>query len=443
MSIERLGDDVRVRPAGKVAACVRLPGSKSLTNRYLTCAALADGDTTLTGASLSDDTHQMIEALRSLGIRVATDAHGPEIQIGGCRGHLPADTADLDLGLAGTAMRFVTALTCLGYGRYRIDGAPRMRARPIGQLVGALNTLGAGIGYDAVSGFPPLTLVARGLTGGQVAFDRPVSSQFVSAVLMIAPYAATDVLVRVTGELTSRPYVDMTTGVMRAMGVETLASNDGRFIVPSTQRYRAGRFAIEPDASAASYFWAAAAITGGCVRVAGLSRASAQGDVAFVDVLERMGCEVEAGEDYLEIRGPEPGRLRGVTEDLNAMPDVVQTLAVTALFAEGPTHVRNVANLRVKETDRIAALERELTRLGARVDVHADGLTVFPPKRITPAEIETYDDHRMAMSFAVAGLATEGVTIKNAGCVSKSFPGFFDVLAGLDPTGEARNPAAP
>lgn len=428
MRIERIGQDVRVSPDGPLSGEVWVPGSKSLTQRMMICAALADGMSTLQGALLADDTRAMADGLRALGVSVRLIEERSEIEIEGCRGHIRADQADLNTGPAGTAMRFLTALACLGHGLRRIDGSQRMRQRPIGALVDALHELGAEIGYEQQPGYPPLTFMAHGLTGGEVVLDSPQSSQFVSAILMAAPYAARDVMIRVDGPLPSRPYVDLTLDAMRSFGVEILEAN-GRFIVPSSQRYVGGSKTIEPDASSATYFFAAAAVTGGQVRVPGLTRSSRQGDVSFVDVLERMGCQVEQSDDYLEVRGPPPGELTGVTVDLNAMPDTVQTLAVAALFAKGPTEIRNVANLRLKETDRLAALAAELARLDAKVDLHDDGLTVYPPQRISPAEIHTYDDHRMAMSFAIAGLVSETIVIKDAGCVSKSFPRFFDELA--------------
>ena len=431
MPVERVGSTVRVHPVGAVAGAVHLPGSKSLTNRYLTCTALADGESTLRGASLSSDTLRMVAGLQCLGVQVEVREEGPAIRVQGCRGHLPADDAELDAGDAGTAMRFLTALTCLGYGRFRLDGSVRMRARPIGQLVDGLHAIGAGIGYEGVEGCPPLTIVARGLAGGEIEFDRPPSSQYISAILMVAPYAAADVMIRASGSLVSRPYVDMTIAVMRSLGVEALSAEGRRFIVPNAQRYRAGEVNIEPDASAASYFWAAAAVTGGRVRVRDLTRASFQGDVGFVDVLERMGCRVNAGDDYNEVQGPPVGALQRLDVDLNEMPDVVQTLAVVALFAKGVTRIRNVANLRIKETDRLAALGTELTKLGGAVEVSDDGLVITPPARVTPATVDTYNDHRMAMSFALAGLAVDGIVIKDADCVSKSFPDYFDALASL------------
>jgi 3-phosphoshikimate 1-carboxyvinyltransferase len=428
---ERIGPDCCVYPVGPIRGDAWLPGSKSLTNRYLTCAALADGRTVLRGATIPDDVERMIAGLRALGIRVAADPSRAEISVDGCRGFLPAQAADIDAGAAGTAMRFLTALACLGHGRYRLDGSERMRARPIAGLVGALQQLGAGIGCEIREGYPPLNVVASGLRGGEVVFDRPPSSQFVSALLMVAPYGRQDVLVRIEGGLVSRPYVDMTIDVMRAFGVDALCDDQARrFVIPAYQRYVGGEFEIEPDASAATYFWAAAAVTGGRVRAPGLTRASRQGDARFVDVLAQMGCTVTE-EGGLTVAAPSSGPLTGVSVDLNAMPDAVQTLAVAALFARGPTEIRNVANLRIKETDRLAALATELRRLGAAVEEFADGLQIKPPERIAPARIATYDDHRMAMSFALAGLRTDGIVIADAACVSKSFPGYFESLASL------------
>lgn len=429
--VERSGNDVRVHPVGAVGGSVVVPGSKSLTNRYLGCAALADGRSVLRGASSSDDTGAMLDGLSQLGVRTEVEPAQREIRVVGCRGHLPADEAEIDVGHAGTAMRFLAALACLGFGRYRLDGSERMRARPIGPLVDGLRALGADIGYEGNEGYPPLAVFARGLAGGEVGFGAPPSSQFVSALLMVAPYAKRDVMLRIDGSLPSRPYVDMTIDVMRSMGVELLESGGQRFIVPAFQRYQPGEYVIEPDASAATYFWAAAAITGGRVRVDGLSRGSRQGDAHFVDVLARMGCRVDESREGLAIRGPAEGRLRGIDVDLNEMPDTVQTLAVAALFADGPTTIRNVANLRIKETDRLAALASELARLGAQVDVREDGLTVHPPGRVGPGQIATYGDHRMAMSFALAGLVVDGILVRDAGCVSKSCPDYFELLESL------------
>lgn len=440
MAVQRIGPDVRMTPIAPPDTVARTPGSKSLTNRYLACAALADGPSTLRGASLSDDALAMIDGLRSLGVRAQIDEPAGGIEVAGRGGLLPNDEASIDIGMAGTAMRFLTALVTLGHGRYRLDGAARMRRRPIRDLVDALRQLGAAIEYEADEGFPPLVVHASGLPGGEAVLDAPPSSQFISAILMAAPYAHGDVMVRIDGELVSEPYVGLTLDVMRTMGVELVDHEDRRFIVPAPQRYAGGVYDVEPDASGATYLWAAAAITGGRVGVRGLSRTSRQGDVAFVDVLARMGCTVEQRDGALFVCGPANGRLSGVQIDLNRMPDTVQTLAVAALFADGPTRIDNVANLRIKETDRIEALARELTKLGASVETRPDGLTITPPRVVRGARIHTYDDHRMAMSFAVAGLRAEGVEIADAGCVSKSFPEYFDVLDALGHAGQGRTP---
>ncbi len=430
-SVEWCGENVRVCGRGPVGGRVQLPGSKSLTNRYLTCAALADGASVLQGASVSDDVLAMASGLDALGISTTIDTDAGEITVRGRNGNLTEGEAEIDIGHAGTAMRFLTALACLGWGQYRLDGSERMRQRPIGPLVDALRTVGARIGYDLNEGCPPLTVMAGGLDGGEVHFREPPSSQYLSALLMVAPYARRDVMIAVEGELPSRPYVDMTIDVMRELGVELVETDGNRFIVPATQRYRSGTFAVEPDASAATYLWAAAAITGGEITVTGLSKNSRQGDVHFVDVLERMGCTSSATDDTLTVRGPAAGGLAGIDVDLNAMPDTAQTLAITALFAAGPTTIRNVANLRVKETDRIAAVATELTRVGARVETTDDAITVHPPAALRSAEISTYDDHRMAMSFSLAGLQGTEILIRDATCVSKSFPRFFEVLRGV------------
>lgn len=424
------GNDVLLHPPGPLFGTPLLPASKSLANRYLACTALADGTSELTGATVSDDVVAMIKALRQLSVGVVFDERARRITVTGCAGHLPADEADLDVGAAGTAMRFLTALTCLGRGRYRLDGSARMRQRPIADEVDALRELGAQISYEATPGCPPLNIQAAGLTGGTVVLRTPPSSQFLSALLMAAPYAQQDVFIEIQGPLVSQPYVALTIDVQRSLGVEVIHEGYQRFVAPAPQRYRAGTFAIEPDASSATYFWAAAAITGGAVTVRGLTRSSRQGDVGFVDVLARMGCAVRETADSLTVSAP-AGRLQGIDVDLNAQPDTVQTLAFTALYAEGPTTVRNVANLRVKETDRLAALAAELKKLGANVELTADGLVLTPPKMITPAALDTYEDHRMAMSGALAGLVVAGVKICNAGVVSKSFPGYFEALNAL------------
>jgi 3-phosphoshikimate 1-carboxyvinyltransferase len=420
-------DAYRVIPtSGPLHAVVRVPGSKSLTNRALVAAALADGRSGLTNVLIADDTRHMLDALAALGVALRVDEQVCRVDVTGSGGQWPVGQAELFCGNAGTVMRFLAAACCVGTGTYRLDGVPRMRERPIGGLVDALRTLGAAVEYPERDGYPPITIHARHLAGGQVHFESPPSSQLVSALLLAAPYAHSDVFIEIGGEVVSQPYLEMTGAVMDAFGVMTVAQDSQKFIVPAPQRYRATNYAIEPDASNATYFLAAPAIAGGTVTVEGLGTGSLQGDVRFVDVLETMGCRVDRQADRLSVTGPPEGRrLRGVDVDLNDMPDTAQTLAVVALFADGPTTIRNVANMRVKETDRIAALASELRKMGATVEESQDGLRIEPPDRLRAREIDTYDDHRMAMSFALAGLKVDGLVIRDPGCTSKTFPDYF------------------
>ncbi|MCK4658669.1 MAG: 3-phosphoshikimate 1-carboxyvinyltransferase [Phycisphaerae bacterium] len=421
--------------SGPVNAVVRLPGSKSITNRAMITAALAKGKSRLTGVLFADDTQHMIVALQRLGVAITADPDACTVEVAGCQGHLPASDAEIYCGNSGTTMRFCTALCALGFGEYVLDGTARMQERPIEDLVQALQWLGTPVSYLGREGYPPLCIHARGLKGGQVHFDSPPSSQMVSALLMAAPCARSDVMIEVGGQLVSEPYVRMTLAVMDAFEVTVLdrvESGRARYIVSAPQGYQARRYAIEPDASNASYFLAAPAVAGGSVTVEGLGTDSIQGDAHFVGILERMGCRIHREPHRLTVHAPPAGEgLRGIDVDLNHMPDMVQTVAVVALFAEGPTRLRNVANLRLKETDRLAALAHELGALGAKVQVHSDGLTVCPPTRLVPAKIETYDDHRMAMSFALASLRLDGVVIKEPACVSKTFPDFFERFKAL------------
>ena len=416
---------LEIPPLGPVDAVVTVPGSKSLTNRALLVAALAGGESRLTGCLFSDDTRYMLAALQTLGVACEADEPACTIRVVGCDGRFPRGGVTLFVGNAGTAMRFLTAAAAACGRNIVMDGNARMRQRPIGELLGALRQLGAEV--SAVGDCPPVTTGSSGLPGGACTFADPQSSQYVSAVLMAAPYARASVSVEVAGTLVSEPYVEMTRAVMAAFDATTERIGKAFRIAP--QRYRGRAYAVEPDASSASYPLAIAAVTGGRVRVAGLGTDSKQGDARFVDVLEKMGCAVSRGADFLEVRGARP--LRGIDVNLADMPDMAQTLAAVAVFAEGPTAVRGVANLRIKETDRIAALRNELTKLGAVVEVLDDGLVIRPPERIRPAEIDTYDDHRMAMSFAVIGCGAAGVVIRDPGCVSKTFPDFFDRLAAL------------
>ncbi len=413
-----------------IDADVVVPGSKSITNRALLVAALADGDSELTGALHSDDTRYMAGALNALGIRVERDEPGARFAVRGGGGTFPVAEADLFVGNAGTAARFLTAALPLGRGVYRLDGVPRMRQRPIRPLLDALAALGADARSEAGTGCPPVVVRASGLPGGRVAMAGDQSSQYFSALLLAAPYAAAGVDLEVVGDLVSKPYMPLTAAVMRAFGVEVVLDEVGwrTFRVAPGQRYRGRAYAVEPDASNASYFFAAAAVTGGRVRVRGLGAGSTQGDLRFVDALRAMGATVTVGADQVEVVGPPGGALRGVDLDLNGISDTAQTLAAIAPFAAGPTTIRGIGHARLKETDRVAALATELRRLGQGVEERPDGLTVHPAP-VTPADVATYDDHRMAMSFAVTALRAPGVRILDPGCVAKTFPDFFDRLA--------------
>ncbi len=411
-------------------ATVELPGSKSLTNRALIAAALADGDSILGGVLLAEDTRLMIDAIRQLGIAVTIDEAARVAEVSGCRGHIPASEVDLFCGNSGTTIRFCAAFCATGHGNFRLDGIERMRDRPIGGLVDALRALGSRVQYQTRDNYPPLVIHASGLAGGEASFENSASSQWISAILLAAPYAGGDVMIDVRGQIPSIPYIRMTTHLMSQFGVniiEQYESRRVRFIVEAPQRYAPTNISIEPDASAATYFWAAAAIAGGSVCIEGIGNESVQGDAKFVDVLERMGCEVQREVRRTTVTGPNDRHpLRAINIDMNDMPDAAMTLAVVALFAEGKTTIRNVANLRVKETDRIAALATELRKLGATVNELPDGLQITPPTDFeSPAEIATYNDHRIAMAFTIAGLRYPNLTIRNPECVAKTFPDFF------------------
>jgi 3-phosphoshikimate 1-carboxyvinyltransferase len=421
---------IEIQPVTKpVRARVRPPGSKSITNRALVCAALADGVSTLAGALDSEDTQVMIAALGELGIGVASSDAGQLLVVAGTGGRIPAVEAELFCANSGTTIRFLAALATLGHGAFRLDGVPRMRERPIADLLDALNLLGAKAVSEAGNRCPPVVIHANGLTGGTATVRGDISSQFLSGLLMAAPAATAPIELQITGPLVSQPYVRMTLAVMHAFGVDVATDPQlSRFDIAAPQTYRPCNYAIEPDASAASYFWAAAAITGGEITVDVLSAASLQGDVAFVDCLEQMGCEVRRDADSITVVGPPPhSPLRGIDVDMNAISDTVQTIAVVALFAAGETTIRNVGHIRHKETDRLAALATELRKFGATVDERNDGLTIAPGS-LRPATIDTYHDHRMAMSFALVGLRQPGVRINDPGCTAKTYPGYFDDL---------------
>ncbi len=405
------------------------PGSKSITNRAIVCAALADGESHLSGVLDSEDTQVMIAAWQQVGVEMEHDLGDSRLRVVGCGGELAKPHAELFVGNSGTTIRFLTAALAACGGRYVLDGVPRMRERPIGDLLRALQHLGCNVSSLNTQHVdcPPVTIDTTGMRGGQTMVAGNISSQYLSGIMLAAPQAAEDVVLNVDGELVSVPYVDMTTAVMRSFGAEVTGPALGPLRIASsrqdkTKRYRGINYAIEPDASAASYFWGAAAITGGTGRVAGLSQTSLQGDVKFCEVLAQMGCRVDYQQNAIEVTG---GTLTGVEVDMAHISDTVQTLAALALFAEGPTTVRGVAHNRVKETDRISDLACELRRLGARVDEFNDGLTIHPPAQVTPAEIETYHDHRMAMSLALVGLRAKGIVVKDPGCTAKTYPDYW------------------
>ncbi len=418
---------IEIQPTGPLCGSLRPPGSKSITNRALICAALADGRSRLQGVLDSDDTRVMIQALACLGLNVNHDASRRTVEIDGCSGRPPLARADIYAANSGTTIRFLTAMLAAAHGAFRLDGAPRMRERPISPLLDALNQLGVDARSETGSGCPPVVINSHGLGGGRAEIDGEISSQYLSGLLMAAPAAAADVELVVRGHLVSEPYIEMTLAVMKAFGVSVGGRGRRLYSVPAPQRYRACRYNIEPDASAASYFFAAAAVTGGRITVEGLSRDSLQGDVAFCDCLARMDCRVEYGGDSITVAG---GPLHGIDVDMNAISDTVQTLAAVALFADSPTLIRNVAHIRHKETDRLAALAVELRKFGATVDEGRDSLKISPAP-LHGAVIDTYDDHRMAMSMAVVGLAQSGVIIRDPGCTAKTYPDFFRDIAAL------------
>jgi 3-phosphoshikimate 1-carboxyvinyltransferase len=421
-------DRYELTPQGPIDADVRVPGSKSITNRALLVASLARGRSTLTGALVADDAAVMVSALRRLGADVEPADDDPStIAVGGVDGRWPAGSADLDLALSGTSLRFLTAAVALGHGRFTLDGSVRMCERPVGDLVAALRELGVRV-QAAGERFPPVVVEADGLAGGRTTVAGDRSSQFLSGLLMAAPYARGPVTIAVAGELQSRPFVDLTIDVMRDFGVEVARDGYDRFTV-QPGGYAGRGYAVEGDAMAAGYAWGLAAMAGGQVRVSNVGAASRQGDKALLDLLGRMGCSVEWASTASTLRAPAGGRLRGGSFDLNDLPDQAQTLAVLALVADAPVEIVRVGNLRIKETDRLRALAIELRRLGAEVDERVDAIRVVPlAGPPPPVAIETYGDHRMAMAFALVGGRWPGVSIRDPACVAKTYPTFFDDL---------------
>jgi len=411
---------------GPVHGSVNVPGSKSITNRALALAALCEGPTRLQGALFAEDTARMADCLSALGFKVERDRPGGRFTVHGGGGRVPTVSAELLVGNSGTTARFITPLVALGHGTFVVDGVARMRQRPIGDLVEALEALGVQVEAEGGNRFPPVRIQATGLHGGRCRIRADASSQFLSGLLLAAPLAQGDeTVVELEGAVLSAPYIRMTVAMVRAFGGRIDVAEDERtYRVPGGQTLVSpGTFSIEPDASAASYFWAAAALTGGTVRIPGLGPASLQGDVGFVDVLEQMGCIVDKDHDGISVTGPR--RLRGVDVDMNAISDTVMTLAAIAPFADEPTRIRNVGHIRHKETDRLHAVRTELARLGVEVEEDIDSLRILPCRQMRSARIRTYDDHRMAMAFAVTGLRAAGLWIEDPDCVAKTFPDFF------------------
>jgi 3-phosphoshikimate 1-carboxyvinyltransferase len=420
-------NQLTLKPIAKVEGEINLPGSKSLSNRALLLAALAKGTTHITNLLESDDTRYMLDALRQLGIEYTLSQDKRECVINGNAGPIVSDVAQtLYLGNAGTAMRPLTAALTLGKGTYTLTGDPRMKERPIGHLVDALRQAGAQISYLENEDYPPLHIEANGLQGGEVKINGAISSQFLTALLMAEPMAEKDMTIRIVGELVSKPYIDITLDMMKHFGVEVEHDNYEIFSIKSGQVYQSpGTFMVEGDASSASYFLAAAAIKGGTVKVTGIGRESIQGDVAFADVLEKMGAEVTWGDDHISVSRKE---LHGIDLDFNHIPDAAMTIATTALFVKEPTTLRNIYNWRVKETDRLHAMATELRKVGAEVEEGEDYLRIVPPAELKHATIDTYDDHRMAMCFSLLALDPASVTINDPECTAKTFPTYFEEL---------------
>jgi 3-phosphoshikimate 1-carboxyvinyltransferase len=414
-------------PIARAAGSVKMPGSKSISNRVLLLSALARGETLVRGLLDADDTQVMREALGRLGVAISEAPGG--ILVRGVDGGFPAKSAELHLGNAGTAFRPLAAALAFSGGTYRLSGVPRMHERPIGDLVDALRRLGADIAYPGKEGFPPLLIRPAAIRGGATRVRGDTSSQYLSALLMALPMRKARTGVEVEGELISKPYIEITLNLMRRFGVEVAREGWRAFTVPAQGYSSPGAIRVEGDASSASYFLAAGAIGGGPVRVEGVGRSSIQGDVRFAELLERMGAAISMGEDWIEASGR--GRLKPIDADLNHIPDAAMTAAVAALFADGPSTIRNIASWRVKETDRIAAMAKELRKLGAQVEEGRDYLRVAPPAKLQPATIDTYDDHRMAMSFSLAALGGVKVRIKDPGCVAKTYPEYFDALSSI------------
>ncbi len=427
-AISHMSKTYHVKPvSGPVQGSVRPPGSKSITNRALIVAALSEGTTHLTGVLDCQDTQVMIQSLNRLGVKVKHDPVKCTAEVKGCAGKIPQTSASLWLANSGTSIRFLTALCATGDGKFILDGNPRMRERPIQDLVEALKMLGVNVACENNTGCPPVRVTANGLKGGETSISGSISSQYLSALLMVAPAAQSPITINILDDTVSKPYLDITLGVMAQFGVTIDRVKPSVWKIQPQTYQRSAAYDIEPDASAASYFFAVAAITGGTVTVEGLNQDALQGDINFIRVLEDMGCKIKRERDSITVQGKP---LKGIDVDMNDISDTAQTLAAVALFAKGPTCIRNVGHIRHKETDRLTAIATELKRLGIQVEETEDSVTIHPGE-IKPTTIETYDDHRMAMSFALVGLKVPGIVISEPDCTIKTYPHFFADLEKL------------
>ena len=420
---------IRIQPIRKpIDATIKVPGSKSYTNRALLVAALAHGASTITGALFSDDTRYMCNALQKLGVEIDADEKQTRFDVRGNGGDIPVSSAELYIGNSGTTSRSLTAYVSLGRGRFVIDGDEPMRhGRPISDLLDALTQIGVSARSQFGNGHLPVIIEANGLEGGKTRLDVSKSSQFLTALLLIAPSAKNDVEIEVVGDR-EMPYIDITLSVMEAFGVQVVSEGYQYFRISGGQRYQPRIYNVEPDASNASYFLAAAALTGGRVTVQHLHLDSMQGDIQFVRILERMGCQVTVSDSGITVTGPR--QLKGIDVDMRTISDTSLTLAAIAPFADSKVTIRNIEHTRWQETDRIHAMVTELRKLGVTVVEHQDGLEISPAP-ITPAAIDTYEDHRMAMAFSLVGLKASGIRINDPDCVSKTFPTYFQVLQRL------------
>jgi len=415
-----------IRPIKNLNATIGVPGSKSYTQRALIVASLATGKSFIKGALICEDSSHLINALRLLGARIS--GSGCDLTVAGTGGKPSSPSAVIYLGNNGTGLRLLTGTVCLGDGTFVLDGSSRMRQRPIQPLVDALNKMGAEVACINKSGCPPVRVMAKGLYGGNIAIEGGQSSQYLSSLLLAAPYAGGDTEIKVEGKLASEPYVQITLDVMASFGVE-VSRTDNTFFIRAPQRYRPREYLIEGDASSATYFMAAAAICGGTVKISNINPDSLQGDLRFLNILETLGCGIGRSEEGVQIVGPLCNH-RDLSFDMNDVPDMVPALAVVSAFRRGGTVLKNIGHLRLKESDRIAAISCELQKIGAKVEERPDEM-IIQGMATRGAEIECYNDHRIAMSFAIAGLAIDGLVIKDPDCVRKSFPDFWEKLESL------------